>query len=37
MKEIFETAEIEVFTFQVQDIITESTQGTDWEDDLNLP
>lgn len=34
MKEMFETAEIEVFMFQAQDIITGSTQGTEWEDEL---
>ena len=34
MKELFETAELEVFFFQVQDIITEPSQGTEWEDEL---
>lgn len=37
MKEMFEAAEVEVFMFQAQDIITESTQGTEWEDDLVSP
>ena len=34
MKEMFETAELEMFFFQSQDIITESNQGTEWEDEL---
>lgn len=34
MKEMFETAELEVFFFQSRDIITESNQGTEWEDEL---
>ena len=34
MKEIFETAELQIFVFQAQDIITESTQVPEWEDEL---
>lgn len=34
MKEMFETAELEVFFFQAQDIVTESSQGTEWEDEF---
>lgn len=34
MKELFDTAELEVFYFESTDIITVSNQGTEWEDEL---